>query len=1109
MNEVGHSIMLVEDEDAHAELVRRIFYKEACADMLEHVRSAEDCLTRLKQQHFDLLILDYSLPDLNGIELMEELHHRHIDTPVIVITGRGDENVAVQVMKLGATDYIVKTPTFTQTLPAIAHNAIESHQLKRRFREAQEHLHFQALLLENVHDAIIGTDTENEIIYWNLSAERIFGWDSEAILGRQLGDIFPLARASTWWTDFRRSLQLGEVNSEWSGLAVSGRELWLSVHSRLITNAHGQQVGLLYVAQNITEQKKLQQQTDRQAQHTAIINQVLNTTAATIDVDDMLPQIVRLIADVFECDCAWIEFPCGINRPSLRRRVEAGSSLATEPLNWVQELGDMLASEFFDYLLCQPEEPLALDDAAFDSPAWREFLQRHRVQSQLLVVLRPRTSLPWLLGLWRTQLREWTEREKELFNEIARVITVALEKALLYKRAQESAAREQLVSRITQAISQSLDIDRILQTICEELGKNLHVDRCYFVKFSESTQAGIITHEYREPDIPSLADRNYTREQFGMDFEQLWFGKPLICGNVPTVLTNSPLVHEGTRYGVKSLLTMPVMNEGTPIGAIGLNQCSYSRDWNEDEIALVEAIARHCTIALHNARLYSQSRKSEERYRSLFNNANDAILIADVENGAIIDANSKAETLLGHEWSVLIGMHLTDLHPKEEEKKYQEIYRGLNRARRAYLRDATVLRKDGTLLPAELNASLIGVGQKAVIQVLVRDMSEQRKLEQQLLHAQRLESIGTLTGGIAHDFNNLLAGILGYSELLKKKLDSSSGKLYNYASIIEQSARHGAELAQRLVAFARGGNLKSQTIDLNAVVEDTLKLLIRALGRSIEVESHLDAKLSPIEANSTLVQQILMNLCINARDAMPEGGKLTVLTKNFLLEEGAVPLGILRPGQFATLIVEDTGTGMDQRTLERIFEPFFTTKEVGKGTGLGLAMVANIVKEAKGHIKVESELGKGTCFRIYLPVSAQNWSEMEQTSSQITGGSETILVVDDEETLRYLAKDLLEAYGYRVLLAADGPEALDIYRRQCDEIALVLLDMVMPRMGGREIYHKLLEINPKAKVVLASGYCPAEEMDQIWTEGIMGFVQKPYQINDLAAELRTVLDNKN
>jgi PAS domain S-box-containing protein len=1114
MSEAGYRILLVEDEDTHAQLVHMAFQKESPVDTLEHVRSAKDCLARIENEYFDLLILDYSLPDINGIRLVEELQSRSKEIPTIIITAHGDENVAVQLMKLGATDYIIKSPKMLQSLPSIAHKAIERYQLERRFEEAEAHLRFQALLLENVHDAIIGTDLENEIIYWNSGAERIFGHTSEAILGHSLADIFPSTQGLDWQQHHRNALPT-ESNLEWQGITVRHQKIWFSVRSRLIFDPNGRSVGVLIVAQDITEQKKFQQQADRERQHTAIINQVLTTITTTIEMEEMLSEIVNILAGGFTCDRAWIEAisaRASDASTSLPGRVEACSNPALRSLDLSRELGAGLTAELFGQLLDSVGKPIALDETAFTAPAWREFLQRYQIASLLLIVIEPRSPSPWLLGLCRTeQARNWNESEKALLAEIGRIVTVAIEKSLLYQRAQKATAREQLLNRIMQAISHSLDIDKILQTICEELCENLHADRCHFTQAMPTT--GLITHEYCKSGWPQMKGKFYTKGQFWTEVEPLRQGRLLVINDLQAVLNDSGLARELEQFEIKSLLVAPVTNEEQLIGTIALYQCSHHRNWTEDEISLMEAVARQFTIVLHNADLYTKSRESEERYRNLFDNANDAIIIADVETGAIIDANSKAETLTGHDRNRLLKMYLSDLHPKHEQVKYQQIYRTLSHTGHAHLRDATVWRKDNTLLPAELSGRVIDVNQKAVVQILLHDMTEQRKLETQLLHVQRLESIGSLTGGIAHDFNNLLAGILGYAELLTKKLDPSNEKLYNYAHIIEQSATRGAELARRLVAFARGGNIESQLIDLNAIIEDTLKLLLPALGRNIEVLSELDAKLSPIQANGTQLQQILMNLFINARDAMPDGGRITISTENLHISEESLSsstevTGPFRSGDYVILTVTDTGTGMEKETMDRIFEPFFTTKDIGKGTGLGLAMVYSIVKGLKGHIEVRSAPGSGSTFRIYLPASVQTMAETEQPHRRSMSGTETILIVDDEETLRFMAKDLLEAYGYNVLLAADGLEAIDIYLRKKDEIAIVILDMVMPRMGGRELYHRLLEINPEVRVVFASGYCPPEIVEQVWAEGIMGFVQKPYQIEDLAAELRMVLDGK-
>ncbi len=1110
MSEKGYHILLVEDEEEHASLVQRVFQKESPNDKITHIASAKDLWEYLRQQSaFDLLILDYSLPDSDGLTLLSALQMRKLDKPVIMITGYGDETIALKAAKLGATDYVVKSPTFPQTLPAIANRAVNSYQLRRRFDEAEAHLQFQALLLDNVHDAIIGTDMDNDIVYWNHGAERIFGWTASEILGQNITKILPDANQEDLHPQFNKMRLATEVNGEWLGVTSSNKQIWLSVRTRLIYDSKDSNIGLLNVAQDITEQKRLQEQTQLQIKQTEVINRVLATINASVELGQLLPEITSLLKQVFQCEYVW--FDLGENFQFSHLHYKTNKSDSSPFLDLSKELSKDFYLFLRKQLLELSSKVSIADKSSFEEPTWQNFLEKYKIKSQVFLTLQPQSSSLWVLVLARTQNAEWKQCEKSLLTELGKIITLALEKTLLYQRTHEAATYEQIINSINLAISESLDINKILETICKQIRKHLQVDRCMFFDVSKKNgqYVGVITHEECGEEWPSFLGNKYFEEDYGSNFNMIFEGKPWIMDGFHQIESmTEKLVEFVEKTKIKAAFLVPIINtENTIVAAIALHQCSYARNWTEDEIGLVKSIAQQCAIAINKAHLYGQSRKSEERYRSLFDNANDAIIIADVEHRKIIDVNARAEKLLGQTQEELLQLSLLDLHPKEDQSKYLSSYSSLSKTASLYLRDAEVQQKNGTTLSVELRASVIGVGQDSLIQTILHDMTEQRKLEQQLFHSQRLESIGTLTGGIAHDFNNLLAGILGYAELLKKKLDPANAKLYNYAGIIEQSATHGAELAQRLVAFARGGSPKSQLLDLNAIVEDTLKLLKRALGRSIEIKSSLNSNLHSIEANATQVQQILMNLCINARDAMPNGGELAVSTDNIEVNHSDWQNKGIKSGNYVILSVKDTGTGMDPSTLSRIFEPFFTTKEIGKGTGLGLAMVATIVKEAKGQVRVDTQLGRGTVFEIYLPAVQENIVQQTTSNNTVSVGTETILVVDDEETLRYLAKDLLEPYGYKVLLAADGPEALEIYRKQYASISALLLDMVMPKMSGREVYQKVLEINSLAKVVFASGYCPPEEMDQLWQTSVTGFVQKPYQIEDLALELRKVLDS--
>ena len=399
------------------------------------------------------------------------------------------------------------------------------------------------------------------------------------------------------------------------------------------------------------------------------------------------------------------------------------------------------------------------------------------------------------------------------------------------------------------------------------------------------------------------------------------------------------------------------------------------------------------------------------------------------------------------------------------------------------------------------------VGGKSVGRVWsFRDITGQKKLEQQIMQAQKMESIGTLAGGIAHDFNNLLGGILGYASLMKSKI-AKDHEAFKYANTIETSATRAAELTAQLLAFARGGKYEVTVLNLNAIINETLEIIGRTIDKSIEIETDLQDGLVTVEADAVQIEQVVMNLCVNARDAMPNGGKLIIETGIERLTEEYVHSHMgAKEGLYVRMSLTDTGVGMTKETVERIFEPFFTTKEKGKGTGLGLSMVYGVVKNHGGYVHVYSEPGEGSVFKVYLPANGKAEIKELPRNESPANGTELVLVVDDEEPIRFLAKDTLESFGYSVLLAENGEQAVEIYKTRRNEIDLVVLDMIMPKMGGRETFLKLKAMNPDIKALLSSGYSQNEKAEEILNSGVSGFVQKPYQIDTLLSKVRSALD---
>jgi len=502
-----------------------------------------------------------------------------------------------------------------------------------------------------------------------------------------------------------------------------------------------------------------------------------------------------------------------------------------------------------------------------------------------------------------------------------------------------------------------------------------------------------------------------------------------------------------------------------------------------------------------------QIRLSEEKYRTLFEESKDCVYITSPE-GAFLDVNLAGVELFGYSsreelLKADLGRDIY-MNPKDRDAFQEAI------ARHGFVKDYELLmkKKDGRELNTLVTANAVCKADGSIMAYrgIMRDITAQKKLEQQLLQSQKMESIGTLAGGIAHDFNNILGGILGYASFMKTKMDEGH-PFSGYIDTIESGAMRAAELTSQLLAFARGGKYETRPIDLNRIVDETLKLLGRTLDKSIEIDSRLYPELPTVEADAGQMQQVLMNLCVNAGDAMPGGGRMLIETNLETLDKRYAEKHMeAKPCEYVVVTITDNGIGMDKETIHRIFEPFFTTKDEGKGTGLGLSMVYGVVKNHGGFIDVDSEPREGSTFKVFLPVSGKTEVRRSTETDKLAGGNELILVADDEEPMRRLAREILEAYGYRVLLAEDGVEAVEIIRGQNGEIDLVILDMVMPKMGGRETYLRMKETHPLIKVLLSTGYSRDEKAQEILDSGAMGFVQKPYHVDSLLSAVRDVLD---
>lgn len=501
-------------------------------------------------------------------------------------------------------------------------------------------------------------------------------------------------------------------------------------------------------------------------------------------------------------------------------------------------------------------------------------------------------------------------------------------------------------------------------------------------------------------------------------------------------------------------------------------------------------------------------RDGEEKYRELFEMESDAVLLIDNDEGWILEANATAVNLYGYHRQALLGMKNTDVSAEPEAT------RKATATGKAFVPVRWHRKKDGTLFPVEITAGHFTRNGRPVHIAMIRDITlrlkeeeERKRLEDQLRQAQRLESVGRLAGGVAHDFNNLLTVINGYAHMMLDEIAEHS-PLRASLEEIKGAGERAASLTQQLLAFSRKQMIEPRPVDLNAVVTESERMLKRLVGEDIQFCTSLSLFPSTVMADPGQIHQILMNLAVNARDAMPAGGSLRLETAHVdVTDDDVVGRPDAVPGAYVRLTVADTGVGMDEDTQKRIFEPFFTTKGQGAGTGLGLAVVYGIVRQSSGWINVESAPGEGTTFQIHLPrlEAAPIAGRAPDGPATNLRGSESVLVVEDQEEVRRLAVDVLKSYGYSVLEAAHGPAALELVQTHPGPIHLMLTDVIMPGMTGQELAARVAPLRPDTRVLFMSGY----SRDVIGRDGVLDHttpcVAKPFLPEELARRVRDLL----
>jgi two-component system cell cycle sensor histidine kinase/response regulator CckA len=650
-------------------------------------------------------------------------------------------------------------------------------------------------------------------------------------------------------------------------------------------------------------------------------------------------------------------------------------------------------------------------------------------------------------------------------------------------------AERQVISEIVHALNQTANLDELLRSIHQALKKVVYAENCFVALHDEAADAftcPFFADEVDAAPAPQKVGRSCTAFVFRtgspMLIPQTEFDRLAAEGEVELVGSQSP-----------SWLGVPLKTPTATIGVLVVQHYQRENAYDLRDLEFLSSVGGHIALAIERRRSEDALRKNEEMFRLLFSYNPLPTWVMDRESLKFLEVNEAAVRQYGYSLNEFKNMTVLDFRPEEERAKYLDQLRHIPHEG-LYHGHWKHRKKDGKIIQVETVSHELEYAGRRVRLVVAQDISERHLLEQQLRQSQKMEAVGRLAGGVAHDFNNLLMVIKGHTELLVNVLPPSE----RYSRKIEQidrAADRASALTRQLLAFSRLQVLQPQVINLNAVVEEMGKLLPRLIGEDIELVIRGSVDLGAIRADAGQMEQVLMNLAVNARDAMPAGGRLLIETSNAELDSNYNAVHpIVRQGRYILLAVSDTGTGMTAETQARIFEPFFTTKPQGKGTGLGLSTVYGVVKQSGGFIWVYSEVGRGTSFKIYLPRVDQPVERVGavKSMSEAPKGTGTILLAEDEQDVREVAREFLESGGYTVIEARDGAEALRNVEKCEGAIDLLVTDMVMPGMTGQELSARVLQSRPAIRVLYMSGYSERAAMDSARGDSSMRLLAKPF-----------------
>jgi PAS domain S-box-containing protein len=892
----------------------------------------------------------------------------------------------------------------------------------------------------------------------------------------------------------------GEVIGALALADVGGREF--SPAERGLMSAFADQAALaLRNARSFEE-------TAQQLRETETLLAVSRAIGSTLDPTETLRLIARETARVIGADMAGAYLGDAESR-SLRPL--AGYHVPRHLLETFQRFPVPLKGHLLLEEAWASHRPVFSTHAATDPRLDAQTMAHFPMRSILFVPMMVKGEpVGGLMLCWWNDEHRFSASELRLIEGISRQAGLAIEHSRLYREASQQARRMRSLAELGGLLSETLDLNLVAQRTVDSIRQAVG-----------ATVSVLYSLEPGSENLLSLAASGDTDHVLGSPvvFVSGTGAVALAVREQAPIASSNVLEDERVSYTpdmrarviqapFRSVLAVPLRIRERVIGALAV--CDRTgRAFSEEETRLAQSFADRAAVAMENARLYGEISDARDFLQSIAQNSVDAIITTD-KRGLVTYFSPGAEEIFGYRSDEVKGRAAADFYEGGLEQA-RDIMERLGRDGALRNHELVFRAKDGRLLAVSSSVSLLRDGAGAIVGTLgiLKDVSERRELEAQLRQSQKMEAVGRLAGGIAHDFNNLLTVITGRAQLMQARLRPDTAE-YRDVKLVRTTAERAGMLTRQLLAFSRKQVLRPQVLDLNDVVAQVEPLLRRLIGEDIELAVAPDPGLGRTKADPGQIEQVIINLAVNARDAMPEGGRLTIETANVELDEAyaARHLGI-RPGGHVMLAVSDTGIGMDEATRSRVFEPFFTTKEPGKGTGLGLATVYGIVQQSGGSVHLYSEPGHGTSFKIYLPLVKEDLAVSEAPpETEVAGGREIILLVEDESEVRALSRDILKALGYTVLEAQDPEEAMLRADQHPGPIDLLLTDVIMPRMSGRVLAERLSPQRPEMRTLYMSGYTD----DAIVHHGVLPsgapFVEKPFTPDGLARKVREVLSRK-